>query len=567
MTMTAAAPLPAADAGDAAKRSLLRRCLDFVFGYDFFVSYAWSDAKVYAPALARHLEADGFEVFLDRVGYGSGDNWKTVGAWTLRRTGELILVGSPAALQSDPVLREVEIFAGTGRRIVPIEFGGSLEWKDGSSRLAPLLPVEMLRIREPAAALASGPSAETVATIRRTFNLVRQDKKRLRVFAVIALVLAVLSVAAITAAVVAVLQKNRAESTLAAATVSADKLVRDIAGNLRNASGLPLDDVRRLLGRAGDMLDELYRYNAGSSQLVRSKAMFLRESSQTLLQHGDAEQARAEAERSLALLAPLLAGNKPDNRLRDELSLTYNRLADALLGLGRSKDALDYYNRALDLRKDIAHADPSPQAQEALALSLERTGDLMFPTDVPHASEFYRNSFDIRTALAKAAPTDASRRLLLANSYERQARVASAGGEDPLPSYREALRIREALRPSLAADLGFLEGLGNTYDAIGAILADTACPAALEPLHSAAGIRRTLVQKTPDRPNRQANLAVTLQRLAGCGDGAHDNLVEADAIFTRLAGAGKLSAELKPLHDDIRQRLRDMPAPPGGRQP
>src|SRR5262249_60283466 len=97
------------------------------------------------------------------------------------------------------------------------------------------------------------------------FKRVRQDKKRLRWFAVLALVLAVLSVAAIPAAVVAVLQKNRAESTLAAATVSADKLVRDIAGNLRNASGLPLDDVRRLLGRAGDILDQLHRSNARTS--------------------------------------------------------------------------------------------------------------------------------------------------------------------------------------------------------------------------------------------------------------------------------------------------------------
>src|SRR5262249_3388451 len=53
-----------------------------------------------------------------------------------------------------------------------------------------------LRIKEPAAALQSGPSEETVATIRRSFGLVRQDTKRMRVFAFVALLFGVLAVVA-----------------------------------------------------------------------------------------------------------------------------------------------------------------------------------------------------------------------------------------------------------------------------------------------------------------------------------------------------------------------------------
>src|SRR6266852_2472198 len=99
MNTRAEAQLSSDEAGDNGKRSLLRRLLDFVFGYDFFISYSWSDGAAYATALASRLEADGFEVFLDRASYASGDNWKKVGAWTLRRTGQLILVGSPAAIR------------------------------------------------------------------------------------------------------------------------------------------------------------------------------------------------------------------------------------------------------------------------------------------------------------------------------------------------------------------------------------------------------------------------------------------------------------------------------------
>jgi WD40 repeat protein len=173
-----------------------RPVLDHVFGYDFFVSYSWEDGGNYAAALAHQLEAEGFQVFLDRDDYASGDDWKKVGVWTLHRTGQLILVGSRRALVSPPVLREIEIFSGTGRRIVPIEFGGSLEVMSDDAPIARYLPAEMIRIKEPVQALTDGPSSDTIATIRRTFNLVRQDKKRMRALAAVAVSLGILAVAA-----------------------------------------------------------------------------------------------------------------------------------------------------------------------------------------------------------------------------------------------------------------------------------------------------------------------------------------------------------------------------------
>jgi hypothetical protein len=191
MNIAAEAQLSSADAGDDGSRSVPRRLLGFVFGYDFFISYSWSD-----------------QVFLDRADYALGDDWKKAGAWTLRHTGQLILVGSPAAIRSDPVIHEVKIFSKTRRRIVPIDFAGSLEWTESDSPLAPYLPAQILRIREPAAALHSGPSEETVAAIRRTFDLVRHDRKRVSAFAIIALLLGVLAVAATVFGISAFLERN-----------------------------------------------------------------------------------------------------------------------------------------------------------------------------------------------------------------------------------------------------------------------------------------------------------------------------------------------------------------------
>jgi hypothetical protein len=179
---------------------MARRLLDLLFGFDFFISYAWRDGGGYAEGLAQRLRSLGYEVFLDRAGFSAGDDWKSVGDWTLRRTSQLVLVATPAALMSEPVEREVRVFTKTGRRVIPIDIGGALEHTPDAA-VTRFIRQDILRIREAASSLASGPSSEAIATIHRSFNLVRQDKKRLRAFMAIAAVLAVLAVAAAVGAI------------------------------------------------------------------------------------------------------------------------------------------------------------------------------------------------------------------------------------------------------------------------------------------------------------------------------------------------------------------------------
>jgi NADPH:quinone reductase-like Zn-dependent oxidoreductase len=197
-------------AGGTKARSFWRRSLDFVFGYDFFISYSWDDGRVYAQKLARLLGDQGFEVFLDRERFGSGDNWEEVGARTLRKTGQLVLVGSLSAVNSKAVIHEVEIFCSTGRHIVPIEFDRSLTWTSAEVPLARLLPAQILRIKEPTDALTRDPSEATLAEIRKTFSLIRQNTKRVGVFASIAFLLCLLTMAALWFAYTATAEKKEA---------------------------------------------------------------------------------------------------------------------------------------------------------------------------------------------------------------------------------------------------------------------------------------------------------------------------------------------------------------------
>jgi WD40 repeat protein len=166
------------------KRSLFQSAVDFLFGYDFFISCAWKDARTYAVALSAKLRTQGFECFLDSTEYAKGDDWRRTGKRALRKTSKLLLLGSPAALDSEPVLHELEAFQSTNRIILPIDFGGSL--RNPAGRSCPLLQKlspDILSIAEPLERLEIGPSENTLKEIRDGFRIARQQQKRLRWFA------------------------------------------------------------------------------------------------------------------------------------------------------------------------------------------------------------------------------------------------------------------------------------------------------------------------------------------------------------------------------------------------
>jgi WD40 repeat protein len=174
------------------KRSAWQRIADCFFGYDFFVSYTWKDGATYAFRLAKALEQRGFDCFLDSQSYVKGDDWKIVGAAAIRRTSKLVLVGSPGVWHSTSVLREIQIFTASGRRIVPIDFDGSLEAANIRDHpLARFISPALLKIKEKGQCLQEGPSDTTLADLQNSFANIRQSAKRTRALKAIAATLAI----------------------------------------------------------------------------------------------------------------------------------------------------------------------------------------------------------------------------------------------------------------------------------------------------------------------------------------------------------------------------------------
>ena len=162
------------------RRSSWQRLVDAFFGYDFFISYTHADGKDYARPLARCLEKQyRFDCFLDVQDYRSGDNWQVIGEWALKRTGIMVMVGSPKAFESKPVLREVRIFSGTGKRIIPIDFGRTFtQLLARGNPLSKYIAPEVLRVDEPLESLETGPTEDALKRIADAFHGTRQSVRR-----------------------------------------------------------------------------------------------------------------------------------------------------------------------------------------------------------------------------------------------------------------------------------------------------------------------------------------------------------------------------------------------------
>jgi hypothetical protein len=179
--------------------SLRARHAQWLWGYDFFISYHWASGGAYAVALAGRLRDRNYDVFLDRAEYAMGDPWRSVGERALRNTQRLVLVATREAVtQSEPVAHEVKAFTARGRQVIPVVFfAGSAE--GNVSTLADLdrqahptlghIPDSQLYIEEDAANLPRGPSEAVVDQLVRTHRVMRRRNVRAALLGVVAAIL------------------------------------------------------------------------------------------------------------------------------------------------------------------------------------------------------------------------------------------------------------------------------------------------------------------------------------------------------------------------------------------
>src|SRR5262249_55433137 len=164
-----------------------------------------------------------------------------------------------------------------------------------------------------------------------------------------------------------------------------------------------------ILERARDLQRQLTDAGETSPDLMHSEVLALDELVRTLLVQGDTKAALAAAERSRDIMAALLAGTDGGDRnpgWRKDLSVTYQRIGEVLLAIGRREEALAAYRMALATLEELAAADPANfDAQRGLSIACHKIGDALVEAgQADEALELYRRSLAIDETLLAANP-------------------------------------------------------------------------------------------------------------------------------------------------------------------
>jgi WD40 repeat protein len=180
----------------------------FLFGYDIFISYAYSDGRQYAGALEDKLANLDFSCFFDRKELPYGDVLTSSLRRAIRRSKALVLVGTSGALDAPYV--KVEFFEALKRRrtkVIPIDIDG-IRQSINVGEAGDLIWINEAE----AAARAKCPSAAVLEGIGNHFRFTRRNTIARRGVGMAAVFFLVLSIVSVWQWRVAVAQRDTAIS-------------------------------------------------------------------------------------------------------------------------------------------------------------------------------------------------------------------------------------------------------------------------------------------------------------------------------------------------------------------
>jgi serine/threonine protein kinase/tetratricopeptide (TPR) repeat protein len=354
------------------------------------------------------------------------------------------------------------------RNIDPIKLKklirGELDWivmkaleKDRSRRYetANGLAADGLRYLGGEAVLAHPPSAAY-----RIHKLVRRNKKLIATAGAFAAVL-------VLGTVLSAWQAVRAMNSEARAVLSETRAVeeREIAQNAMKKALAADAENRRLLAQLDLAVNTLYQVFFEMQNQLRDRP--------------DLEKLREKLlKEALGGLEAVAKSAENANLLQRTSGGAYQRMGDVALEMGKTPDAMGYYERALRIYEQLTAIDPNDDRNPwSLAVMYDKVGAVnhRLGGDVNNTRDFYHRATEIRKALAnKQSRSDARLTQVLvdnalAGSYAAEANLALLMGNPALALqyFQSALPLRQKLAVANAKDLQAQEALATLYVAMG----------------------------------------------------------------------------------------------------
>ena len=544
-----------------------------------FISYSRKD-MAFTDRLEAALKGRGFELLIDRTEiYAFEDWWKRIQG-LIDQADTVIFVLSPDAVASDICAKEVAHAASLNKRFAPIVcqrvdvravpealrrlnfvfFDDPAQFEASADRLAEALRTDIgwirqhteygeiarrwaaggrprgLLLRSPTLEdaerwIASRPAGAPVPTLE-TQKFVAESRRgatrrrntltgSLAAGLIVALALAGLAYwqreIAIEQRQIADQQRKRAEDTLAAATMTANKLVFDLAQRFRDTVGIPVNLVKAILDQARALQDELNRSGQVTPDLKRSEAAALIETTESLLAIGDTAGALAAGEQARQIMDGLLAGDPGNAGWQRDLSVSYERVGDVQVAQGDLAGALKSYRDSLATFDRLTKSDPGNAGwQRDLSVSYERVGDVQVAQgDLAGALKSYRDSLAIRDRLVKSDPGNAGWQRDLSVSLNNVGNVQVAQGDlaGALKSYRDSLAIADRLAKSDPGNAGWQRDLSVSYEKVGDVqVAQGDLAGALKSYRDSLAIADRLAKSDPGNAGWQRDLSVSYEQ-------------------------------------------------------
>ncbi len=198
--------------------SWIGRFSDWLFGYDFFVSYAQRDGQNLPRVLTRLLKQHHppFKVCLDEQEYPAGAKLSVLTRRRVRGSRVLLLVARPHAMESRWVKQEVETAIQAKRVIIVVDVNGTYAETDPKHALKESLGADdLLQIKENLSEPDANPNVATIERITNSFKGERQETFRRRIVTYALAFFIALTLAATTLAITSYRQLQSARRNLA----------------------------------------------------------------------------------------------------------------------------------------------------------------------------------------------------------------------------------------------------------------------------------------------------------------------------------------------------------------
>jgi len=395
-----------------------------------FISYSRKDIA-FADRLDAALRVRGFEPLIDRTDiYAFEEWWKRVEDLIVR-ADTIIFVLSPDAVKPATVaLKEVAFAASLNKRFAPIVFrqvpdkdipealarlnfiffDDPAQFEQSADKLAEALNTDISWIRQHTEfgeqarrwAQAKGPSGlllrspvleqaerwiasrppgaptptdEMQTFIRRSRQGATRRRNILTGSLAAGLVLAlVLAGLAYWQRGVAVEQRDIATRNFMVAQDAAERLVSEVAQQVRNMRGVRSATVHKILEAGRQTYDELAALAPGDLGLQRSRLAMLNAFGESYLTVADFEKAHNAYRSGLAIVERLRPEERSDAQWQHEISILYNNLGNVFMAEGKLDQALETYHRALAITQEVFTGS---QWQRDLWLSFSNVGNAL----------------------------------------------------------------------------------------------------------------------------------------------------------------------------------------------